>query len=91
MLILIGQHAQLSNIDDEHRFLEDKLFVACGKEVFHKKGDKTLLMYKYVELRKRARLEGDERTLSYFEQFLDIIQQPSGVEDAVVSKWIIEL
>ena len=91
VLILIGQYAQLSNIDDEHCFVEDRLFVTAGREVFHQKGQKTLLMYKFVELRKRARLENDERTLKYFEQFADIMQQPSGFEDAIISKWIIEL
>jgi hypothetical protein len=91
VLILIGAYAQLSNIDDEHCFIEDRLFVTAGREVFHQKGNKTTLMYKFVELRKIARLTKDERTLIYFEQFADILQQPSGFEDAIISKWIIEL
>ena len=89
-LILIGQYAQLSNIDDEHCFIEDKLFVVAGNEICHQKGTKTLLMYKWVDMRKEARERNDEKTLLYFSQFMDIMQQPAGFEDAIISKWIIE-
>ena len=89
MLILIGQYAQLSNISDEHHFIEDFCFVVGGKEFFHKAGEKTLLMYKWVVLRREARLNKDEKTLMYFAQFADILQQPSGFEDAIISKMII--
>ena len=91
VLILIGAYGQLSNINDQHEFVEDKIFVVGGKEIFHQKGTKTLIMYKWVELRKRATEENDERLLLYFAQFADIMQQPSGFEDAIISKWIIEL
>ena len=44
VLILIGQYAQLSNIDDEHCFIETKIFCVVGNEICHHAGAKTLLM-----------------------------------------------
>ena len=90
ILILIGQYARLSNIDDNHLFIKDEMFVVGETETFREAGTYTSLMFKWVELRKKARLENDDRTLSYFAQFLDIMQQPSGFEDAIISKWIIQ-
>ena len=84
-LILIGGHARLSNIDDDHRFIEDEMFVYAGEEIHHEAGAKTGLMYNFVELRKEARKEKDERTLGYFNEFMDVYAQPAGFEDSVIS------
>jgi len=91
VLILLGPHAQLSNIDDEHCFIEDRVFVSAGKRMEHKKGQKTALLEKVVEMRKKAELDKNEKTLEYLKQFRDIVQQPSGFQDAIISTWIIEL
>ena len=39
-VVLAGQHADLSNLDDEHRFIRDKSFYAGGKPARHVRGEK---------------------------------------------------
>ena len=51
LVVLSGGYADLSNIDDNHRFKETKRFWVAGKPVQHLQGEKTMLMYNFVELR----------------------------------------
>ena len=55
ILILIGQYARLSNIDDNHLLIKDEMFVVGETETFREAGTYTSLMFKWVELRKKAR------------------------------------
>jgi hypothetical protein len=87
----IGGYAQLSNIGNDHCYREDRTFVTAGVETHHAKGTYTRALSKWVEMRKKAEENNNEKVLNYLLQFIDIFQQPSGFEDAIISKWIIEI
>ena len=75
LVVLCGKHAHAGNIDDEHRFIETKRFWMAGKPVAHEKGEKAMLMYNLIELRKQ---EPEVRAMM---DKLHIMQQPSGYVD----------
>ena len=53
LLILIGKHARLSNIDDNGRFIRTEAFEFCGTPVLRKAGSSARgLLKSWVELRK---------------------------------------
>ena len=78
VVVLKGGYAQLSNIDDDHRFKEDVEFYVGEKKIHHKKGKKTQLMYNLVELRK-------EKPEIF--KGLVIFQQPSAWMDEIIQSW----
>ena len=85
MLILIGKHARLSNIGDDHCFKEDECFEYQGKPVLRKKGTHAKgLLKNWVKLRRENPVAREmlER--------IEVMQQPSGFQDSIVSKWRIE-
>ena len=81
LLVLCGQHADLSNIGDDHCFLSTKRFWVSGKPVEHIEGEKTGLMHNLVKLR------NDEPKVREMCSKLHIMQQPSGFVDQTIQAW----
>ena len=81
LLVMCGQHADLSNIDDEHCFISTKRFWAQGKPMEHIEGEKTTLMHNLVKLRK------NEPSVREMCSKLHIMQQPSGFVDQTLRAW----
>ena len=85
LLILIGVHARLSNLDDDGCFIKDEAFEWQGTPVFRKaKTSARGLLRSWVKLRNtnpkaRAMLE-----------YIDVMQQPNGFQDSIISLWRIE-
>ena len=52
LLVLSGQHADISNIDDEHHFKQGRKCWVSGQPVVHVAGAYIGLMYNLIELRK---------------------------------------
>ena len=75
----------MSNIDDEGRFIEDEAFEYAGEAVLRKKGTSARgLMRSWVQLRRE---NPQARKLV---QEIELMQQPSGFQDSIISKWRIE-
>ena len=81
-LVLHGHWADVSNISDEHRFLNDEALVINGKEVLRQKGQSAgQLAWHLVELRKNS-----DQARKMMDEF-DIYQQPSAVVDRIIFKY----
>ena len=85
LLILIGRHGRLSNIDDQGMFLRDDAFEVNGVPVFHKGGSSARgLLSGWVKLRREC---PEARKML---ETVSIFQQPSGFQDAILSTWRIQ-
>eukprot|EP00435_Cladocopium_sp_Y103_P031867 s500_g8.t1 len=76
-----GAHCRLSNLSDQHTFLETEKFQMNGQDFEHVAGQKTRLMWNLVELRKKEP--------GLFEN-LEVQQQPSSNVDSVILTWSIQ-
>ena len=84
-LVVCGQHARLSNLDDEGRFIRDEHIVVRGKEVMRRAGSKARgLMRPWIELRKSS---PEARKML---EVIDVYQQPNGFVDSIVMAWVTE-
>ena len=81
LLVMCGQHADVSNVDDDHRFIETKRFWVAGKPMEHIAGEKTNLFINLVELRK------EEPSVREMCSKLHIMQQPSGFVYHTIQAW----
>ena len=85
MLILVGAHGRLSNIDDNHCFIKDEAFEYQGKPVLRKAGTSARALLKnWVKLRRENPVAREML------KKVEIMQQPSGFQDSIISKWRIE-
>ena len=85
LLILIGAHARLSNIDENGRFIKDEAFEYAGTPVFRKAGTSARgLLRSWVKLRNT-----NPKAREWLE-YIDVMQQPSGFQDSIISTWRIE-
>ena len=78
LIVFPGAHGRLSNISNEHKFLETEEFNVNGVQIRHEKGDKTRIMFSLVELRKKHP--------ELFED-VEICTQPSSNVDSVILSW----
>ena len=81
LIVLSGKHADVENIDDEHKFIKTERFWVAGKPVVHEAGKHTMLMYNLIELRK------SEASVREMLEQVHVMQQPSGYVDQVIMKW----
>ena len=81
LLVFAGAHCRLSNLTDEHTFRETEDFQVNGQDFQHVAGQKTRLMWNFVELRKKE---------PQLFQDLEIQQQPSSNVDSVILTWSIQ-
>ena len=81
ILLLIGAHARLSNISDDHRWIKHEEFYEGGELRVHLAGKKTECLKSYVELRKEKP-----------ELFKDLVVMaaPAGFMTEVTQVWSIE-
>ena len=85
LLILIGVHARLSNIDDNGFFIKDEHFEFLGKPIKRIAGTSARgLLKSWVALRKSSK-EAKEMI-----DYIDIMQQPAGFSDTIIAVWRIE-
>ncbi len=85
LLILIGVHARLSNIGDDGKWVKDEVFEYKGKPHLRKAGTSARgVMKSWVALRKN-----NPKAKEMLEK-IEVMQQPSGFQDAIISKWRIE-
>ena len=80
LVVLCGEYADESNIDNSHRFIETKYVMVGGQPHVHKAGEYTSLMYNLVEFRKKH-----TELFAEFTQVMHIVQQPSGFLVVVVA------
>ena len=85
LLILIGMHARLSNIDDKGYFKKDEAFEWQGKPVFRKGGT-----YAKGLLRSWVKLRNENPKAREMLKYIDVMQQPSGFQDSIISLWRVE-
>ena len=81
LLGLPGKHADLSNIDDNHRWKETRRFWVAGKPEIHEKGKYTSCLNGLVKLRNTS-----ERVRNMLSVFY-IMSQPAGFVDQVIMSW----
>ena len=81
LIVFPGAHARLSNISNEHKFLETEEFTVNGIQIRHQAGDKTRLMFSLVELRKKHP--------ELFED-VEVCTQPSSNVDSVILSWSVQ-
>jgi hypothetical protein len=87
VLVVLGAHGRLSNIDEQGRFVEDEVFMVKGKQKVRKAGTAAgNLMLSWRKLRD----EGDEEMKGFFRD-IEVMQQPSAFCDGVIIAWIAEL
>ena len=85
MLILIGTHGRLSNVDDNHNFIKDEQFEYQGVPVLRKAGTSARgLLRNWVKLRRENPVAREML------KDIEIMQQPSGFQDSIISTWRIE-
>ena len=85
LLVLIGQHARLSNLDDEGRFIKTECFEFQGKPVVRRAGTSARgLLRSWVKLRRE---NADVRRML---EKVEVMQQPAGFSDSIIAKWRIE-
>ena len=82
---MCGEYAYEENIDDDHRFIETKHFMVAGVPKCHVSGQKTMLTYSLIELRKK-----NPELFAQWHEVMIIMQQPSGFVDKVIMKWHLE-
>ena len=81
LLVIPGAHARLSNIDDDHKWIESEKIEIAGQTIPHHKGQYTNCLYNFVELRKKRP-----------ELFTDcmVMGQPSGTFDETIAVWEVQ-
>ena len=85
LLILIGVHARLSNIDDNGCFIKDEHFEFLGKPIKRIAGTSARgLLKSWVALRKSS---PEAKAMI---DYIDIMQQPAGFSDTIIAVWRIE-
>ena len=85
LLVLIGTHGRLSNLDDEGRFIKTECFEFQGKPVVRRAGTSARgLLRSWVKLRREN--EDVRRML----EKVEVMQQPAGFSDSIIAKWRIE-
>ena len=85
LLILIGQHARLSNIDDNGCFIKDEHFEFLSRPVKRTKGQSARGL-----LRSWVALRNSSPEAKAMIDYIDIMQQPAGFSDSIIAKWRIE-
>ena len=80
MVVPTAAHARLSNIDDDHKWIETESFEVAGLDepVVHIAGQKTACLTAFVELRKVHP--------ELFENLV-VMGQPSGTFDEVIASY----
>jgi hypothetical protein len=81
LLVLPGGHGDLSNIDNQHRFIETRRFWVGDKPKLHEQGAYTNILRSLVELRRDS--EQVRHMLSRFH----VMSQPAGFVDSVIFAW----
>jgi len=82
ILVLKGQYAQLDNIDDNHKFVQDLTFwIGDVKKVQKQGASAGKLMWSLVELRK-------EKPEAF--KGLVVYQQPAAFVDEIIQAWMIK-
>ena len=86
LLILVGTHARLSNIDCDGNFIHDEAFEYKGKPVLRKAGTSARnLLRAWRELR-----DSSLETAAMIGR-LDVMQQPAGFSDSIIAVWRLEV
>ena len=85
LLILIGVHARLSNIDNEGYGIEDEAFEHKGQPVLRKA--KT---WAHGALKSWVELRRSNPVAREMLQHIELMPQPAGFQDTIISKWRIE-
>ena len=57
--------------------VNEVVFVVVAKEIVCESGIQRILMYKWVDVKNE--MNEAEQTLFHFDQFMDVLQQPSGL------------
>ena len=81
LLVVHGAHAQLSNIDENHRRVADEKFYVGSKLCEFAAGSYTSSLFEYVELRK----ENPE----WFKELV-VFSQPAACVDEIIYVWSVE-
>ena len=78
-------HARLSNIDDNGYWIHDEAFEYKGEPVFRKGGT-----WAHGALKGWVQLRKTNPVAKQILQEIEVMQQPAGFQDSIISKWRIE-